>query len=326
MNDQQSQTDRPALSIVIPCHNRADLLRRCLATVMRHRPANSEVLVVDDASPFGSATKTAGEFAGVRAIQLSNRRGFCVAVNRGIAEARAPIVELLNDDTEVEAGWADTALEGFKDPTVVAVAPLVLKLNGKQIAEIDSAGDAYHIGGFAQKRSHGVFLNANSPVRCSVFGASGSSAFYRAESLRLIGGFPESFGSYFEDVDVSFRLRRAGGEIVFEPRSRVWHRVNASYGPPNWRLVEQQSRNEERVYWRNLTGQEIRHSMPLHIAVLAGKAWRRWREGRLFPFVMGRLRAAAEFRDLLRHRRLLAQLGQPDAASSALDRGWRIPS
>jgi GT2 family glycosyltransferase len=298
----------PPLSIVIPCHNRADLLRDCLAGVTRFAPPRTQVIVVDDASPDGIASRTASEFAGVESIRLADRGGFCVAVNRGIAAAKAPIVELLNDDTEVEPGWADAALACFDDPQVVAVAPLVLKRDGRPGVRIDSAGDSYHLGGFARKRGHDLPLGEFPIEAGPVFGASASSAFYRRDSLLRVGAFPESFGSYFEDVDVSFRLRRAGGGIVFEPRSRVWHRVGASHGVPDRRLAEQQSRNEERVFWRNIPLSQMWRALPLHAAVLLAKAWRRWREGRLTPFFVGRLKAMSEMRRSLDQRRRLARI------------------
>src|SRR3989442_590434 len=55
-----------ALSIVIPTHNRPDLLRACLASVTRHAPAGAEVLVIDDGSPGGSAGTAAGAFSRLR--------------------------------------------------------------------------------------------------------------------------------------------------------------------------------------------------------------------------------------------------------------------
>ena len=323
MADVRSPSSLPRLSIVIPCHNRADLHRPCLATVTSHCPSQTQILVVDDASPNASASLVATEFAGVQLVRLAARGGFCVAVNRGIAASIAPIVEILNDDTEVEPGWAEAALKHFSDSKVVAVAPLVLKLDGQPTTLIDSAGDGYHVGGFARKLGHSQPSEQHRLESGPVFGASASSAFYRAHALRSTGGFPESFGSYFEDVDVSFRLRRAGGEIVFEPRSRVWHRVSASHGTANWRLIEQQSRNEERVFWRNLPARDMWPALPIHFAVLLGKGWRRWREKRLLPFLTGRLQAAAEFRELIRYRRRLAEIGSDEQISSALSRGWR---
>src|SRR5207244_3933330 len=112
--------------------------------------------------------------------------------------------------------------------------------------------------------------------------------------------FPESFGAYFEDVDLAFRLHGAGYEVVYEPASCLFHHISASYGRPRRRLLAQQSRNEERVFWRNLPTRALLRALPSHFAVLAGKAWRRWREGNLLPFLSGRLQVLAEAGDILR--------------------------
>src|SRR5205807_10161642 len=132
-----------------------------------------------------------------------------------------------NDDTEVTSGWADAALARFDDPKVVAVAPLVLRASEEPV--IDSAGDDYDLGGYARKRGHGEPIRNRSATAREVFGASASSAFYRRDALNQVGMFPTSFGAYFEDVDLSFRLRRVGA-IVFEPDSRVLHRCGQSHG------------------------------------------------------------------------------------------------
>ena len=75
----------PRLSIVIPSHNRPDLLALCLASVRRHAPTNAEVLVVDDASPNETVARTAARFSGVDVLRLERNRGFCAAVNAGVA-------------------------------------------------------------------------------------------------------------------------------------------------------------------------------------------------------------------------------------------------
>jgi GT2 family glycosyltransferase len=269
-------------------------------------------VVADDGSPDGSVSAVA-RAAGVRIVRLAESAGFCAAANAGIAAACAPLVELLNDDTEVTAGWAEAALAHFRDPAVAAVAPLVLCWpgGGPGTARIDSAGDRYYLGGIAGKRGHGELLTATHLRRRRVFGASGSSAFYRRDALLRAGGFPAGFGAYFEDVDLAFRLHRAGFACVFEPTSRVLHHISASYGRPHGRLLEQQSHNEERVFWRNVPGRDLLRALPLHAAVLAAKACRRWREGTLAPFLRGRLRLLGEVPALLRHRRRLRALGRP---------------
>ncbi len=299
------------LSIVIPTHSRPELLAVCLARVHQHAPPATQVIVVDDGSPGGAAGDVARRFPGVEVVRRTRRGGFCAAANAGIAAARGAVVELLNDDTEVTAGWAEAALAAFADPAVGAVAPLVLRWPTGD--RVDSAGDRYYLGGVAGKRGHGEPLGPAHRRPGPVFGASASSAFYRRDALLRVGAFPESFGAYFEDVDLAFRLHRAGYRILFEPAARVLHHVGASHGRPGRRLLEQQSRNEERVFWRNLPGRALARALPRHLAVLAAKAWARWQEGTLAPFVCGRLRVLGDLAGLVRHRRRLRALG-PAAA------------
>ena len=246
--------------------------------------------------PDHAVTHTAQTFTDVRVLRFQRRRGFCAAVNAGIRAARHPIVELLNDDTEVTAGWAEAALARFADPRLAAVAPLVLRGSPGEREpsplSIDSAGDRYFLGGIAGKRGHGQPISM--PAICKAAKSSAPALPARsiaAHALLDVGAFPEEFGSYFEDVDVAFRLHWAGHRIVYEPASRVWHRVSASHGRPTRRLLEQQSRNEERVFWRNLPRHDLLRALPWHAAVLAAKACRRWQHGELLPFVFGRLRA-----------------------------------
>ena len=88
--------------------------------------------------------------------------------------------------------------------------------------------------------------------------------------------------------------------------------------------MEQQARNEELVFWRNLPASVLLRALPLHLAVLAAKGWRRWQEGQMLPFVLGRLAVLAHLPAVLRHRRALSAIG-PDvdlAAWFVEDRFW----
>lgn len=300
-------------SIVIPTHRRTDLLRACLRSVTRHAPAGTEIVVVDDASPDAVAS-AAAESVGAKVVRLKRQRGFAIAANAGIRASRGEFVEMLNDDTEVQPGWADAALRWFGDPEVGAVAPLVLGWPDGSI--IDSAGDRYYLGGVAGKRGHGQPVSARYLEPCRVFGASAAAGFYRRSALDRVGLFPESFGSYFEDVDLAFRLNRAGFHARYEPASRVLHHVSASYGRVGRLLLQRQSCNEEQVLWRNLPSADLSRAILKHLAVLAGKAWRRWDDRTLTPWLFGRLQALWDWRAIAAQRRLLATIGVTGSAAT----------
>ncbi len=306
------------LSIVIPSYKRADLLRNCLAAVVQHAPPKTEIIVVDDASADRAISLASSCFAGVRTIRLRRQSGFCVAANEGIRQSQGDIVELLNDDTEVRQGWAEAAMAWFEQEDVGSVAPLVLCWPDGRV--VDSAGDCYSLGGVARKRGHGRPVQSGDLQARRVFGASGAAGFFRRSALDDVGLFPECFGAYFEDVDLAFRLQRAGWRTIFEPEAQVLHHVSSSYGHTSRRLVERQSHNEERVFWRNIPSDKLAEAILRHLAVLVGKALIRWAEGTLMPFVFGRLRLLGEIEAIRRHRRELAKLGPLDTAHSQIQR------
>ncbi len=281
------------LSIIIPCHSRVDLLARCLASLDRYASPNTEIIVVDDGSPGACVSLLALTFAQVRTIRHDRAKGFAAAINAGIQLSRGTFIELLNDDTQVCRGWDEQALKAFVDERIGAVAPLVLQ--GKPhagAARVDSAGDFYDPGGFAGKRWHGLRVTAIQPTQTIVQAASGSSMFLRRSALEKTGLFAESFGAYFEDVDLSLRLGQAGYKILFQPDSIVWHAVGSTYGQRGRTLVENQSCNEEKLFWRHWA--RSWKYLVRHLVVLGAKSVRRMREGRFIPFAVGRVRAIAD--------------------------------
>ena len=284
----------PRLSIVIPSYRRTDLLVHCLRSVIECQPVDTEVIVVDDGSKDACVSRTAESFPGTIVVRLARSRGFAVAANAGIGRATGDVVELLNDDAEVTPGWAEPSLARFANPQIVAVAPLVLihpETSKTAYPRIDSTGDEFDTGGFARKRAHNERLTENHLASGPVWGVSAAAGFYRRVALLKVGGFSESFGAYFEDVDLSMRLRTLDGEIEYEPRSIVWHRISASYGrAPSRQVLEQQSCNEERLFWRQSQAGVRWKQLPRHFAVLAGKTAKRLTEGTLMPWISGRIK------------------------------------
>jgi GT2 family glycosyltransferase len=300
--------DWPSLSIVIPTHNGRGHLARCLPAVRRHAPAGTQVIVVDDASTDGTRAWLRTQHPWVELRTLPENRGFCHAVNAGLAAARGEVVELLNDDTEVCPGWAEAALGHFADPTVGSVAPLVLCMDRPGV--IDSAGQEYHLCGWARNRGHGEPVGPAYLSAGEVFGPSGSSGFYRRSALARVGGLLPEYGAYYEDVDLSFRLRWAGYRCVYEPAARVFHQGSASYGRQPERVVQLIARNEELVFWTNLRLGELLLGLLPHAGFQLIRTVRKALAGQLGPFLRGKREALGLLRWVLRQRRELRRLAR----------------
>ena len=307
----------PVCSIVIPTYNGRSLLARCLSSIVRNRPRPPggaiEVVVVDDASSDGTSEWLVRAYPAVRLVRREQNGGFCAAANAGLAVTRCPFIQLLNNDTEVTPGWVEAGLAPFADPTVGSVAPLVLVRSDP--TRVDSAGDAYSWIGWPTKRGHGEPASRwlARPVE-EVFGASGSSAFYRAEALGRAGGLDPLFGSYYEDIDLSFRLRWAGYRCVFTPHCRICHEVSATYDHGSPALQRRMARNAELVFWSNLPPGMLSLAIGPHLAFLAAQAAWRLARGRLRPFVSGKLDALRAWTEIRARRRLRAELAQSTVA------------
>jgi GT2 family glycosyltransferase len=322
--EREAAVAGPLCSIVIPSYNGRSLLETCLKSVFLHLPSegswSTEIIVVDDASLDGTADWLTSRYPPVRLIRLERNGGFCAAANAGIAAASGHFIQLLNNDTEVTAGWLQAGLAPFADPTVGSVAPLVLVRSDP--ARVDSAGDAYSLAGWPTKRGHGQPVDrwSNRPLE-EVFAASGSSAFYRAEALRQVGGFDPLLGSYYEDVDVGFRLRWAGFRSIYNPRCRILHEISATYNHSRPALQRRIARNAELVFWSNMPARHLAAALLPHLGlILAQSGWRMARL-RFIPFFLGKMDAVRSAGSIRHRRKLRADLARASIAPARFPMG-----
>lgn len=241
-------------SVVIPTRNPGPLFKRCLNSLFELGPKDLQIIVVFDGvvpPPDLWAENQPGLMTTEMVHVPSPGAGFCHAVNQGLGVARFATVQLLNDDAFVQPGWFRNPLRILENPRHGAVAPLIFRDN-PNLRIVDSAGDSMNPLGIIRNRFRNKDRSVAERRVTSVLACSACAGFYRADALRKVGGFPEELVAYFDDVDVSFALRRLGYQIWFDPSSEIVHTGNQSYGPPSGKLLAMQSRNEELVFWRNM--------------------------------------------------------------------------
>lgn len=227
------------LSIVIPSWNTRDLLRVCLRTIAEADTPEHEIIVVDNASADGSADMVAAEFPDVRLIREDTNTGFARGCNIGIAAATGRFVLIHNADTEVYPDSIRLMLDFLRaNPAYGAAAPRLVNADGS------TQGGCMAFPGWWTPLFFGTPLERwfpNSPELkryflrafdhesdCDVDQPPAACFLVRHDVLREVGAFDEQFWLFFNDVDLSLRLSKAGYRTRFVADARVMHHVGAS--------------------------------------------------------------------------------------------------
>ena len=213
------------LSVVIASYRREDLLRQCLASIVKHSDmTRTEIVVVDDHSDDDAATvaMVRNEFPFVRLQVLRRNAGFGVANNLGVEASSAPYVMLLNNDA-VLLDDAGGGLVRFLEerPDVACVSPRIVLRNGARQPRV--FGNLPSVWRVAMQSLGlgalfpGVSLLAGvdgqdrpQPVNGEVGWVSGVCMAMRRSDFLAVGGFDPTFFMYCEDVDLCARLSERG--------------------------------------------------------------------------------------------------------------------
>jgi GT2 family glycosyltransferase len=219
----------------------------CLQTLLASRYDALTVLLVDNASPDGSGERLHARFAEVPYLPVAANGGYASGNNRGIewALARgAEYVLLLNDDTEIAPDCIARLVRAAQETDAAAAAPQIVYHDDPEI--VWYAGGALSVTRVVAKH----FLQDErvdpTQTRMAVNFVCGCCCLIRADVLRAVGGFDESFFAYVEDLELSLRLSRAGYGMVYEPAALVMHRIGRGT-PPTPAQIRLRDRNRRRV-------------------------------------------------------------------------------
>jgi len=240
------------VSIIIPNRNGAELLEKNLPSVLA-AAKGEEVIVVDDASTDNSIELLQDKFSSVRVIRSGHHQGFASTVNIGVQEAAGEIVVLLNTDVLPEKGFLGPLVKHFSDPSVFAVGCLEKSLEEDKIV-LRGRGEA--------KWEKGFYIHWRGEVDKSstAWVAGGSGAFRKSIWVKL-GGIDTMYDPfYWEDIDLSYRARKAGYRILFEPTSVVVHEheigaIKREYSAIRVKIIAY--RNQFLFIWKNLSDPNI---------------------------------------------------------------------
>jgi len=239
------------MAVVIPTWNGKALLAECLGSLRRQQVRPAEIIVVDDGSTDGTAAFVRANYAEARVIALEENRGFCVAVNAGIAAARATWLFLLNNDMTLAPDCLARLMEATRQAPAALYAPVILWRDQPDV--VYSAGDLQLRNGRPEPAGFNEPL-ATFPMPEHIFGVCAGAGLYHRSVFERVGAFDPVFNVYFSDSDVSFRAQLAGFDACLVPDARTYHVGSASLGGRTWKRTRQCFINHALLLAKNMPG------------------------------------------------------------------------
>jgi hypothetical protein len=277
------------VAVVILNYNRCDLLRKYLPIIVQHS-GDASIVVADNGSKDGSADMVEHDFPYVRVIRITVNLGFCGGYNTALRQVDADYYVLLNSDVEVTAGWIEPLQHVLdRQPEVAAVQPKILSLTERHMFEyagaggglIDTLGYPFCRGRlfYVLEPDQGQF-NDSRPI----FWSSGAAMMIRASLFHQMGGLDEDFFAHMEEIDLCWRMQRAGHVIWYEGTSTVYHLGGGTLSVSNPFKTYLNFKNGLSLLYKNLPASELIFKFPIRIvldwiAALKFTLTGSWRDG-----------------------------------------------
>lgn len=221
--------DAPKVSIIVPAYNKFSLTYHCIASILlAFNRTSYEVILADDCST--DETGRAEEFIiNLQVSRNTENLRFLKSCNKATDIASGEYIIFLNNDTEVKSLWLDELIKQHEsDPNVGVTGSKLLNLDGtlqEAGGIVWSNGEPWNAG-----RNGNSYDCSWNYVR-QVDYVTGAALCISRVVWEQVGGFSEEYAPcYYEDTDLSFKVRDAGYKVLYVPHSEVIHFEGQSHG------------------------------------------------------------------------------------------------
>lgn len=261
-----------AISIILVTYNASAHIESCLDSIFNQSFKNYEVIVIDNASTDETKSLIKAQYHDVILLENSENFGPCHARNQGIAQASGKFILCLDHDIKLLNNFLENMCKAIESQgTIGAVGAKILMVNAKTIYSIGIYPSyLWRFYDMGSGREDGPGLREKKYV----FGVSAAAAIYRKEALETIKQgeeyFDEDFFYFFEDVDISWRMKKKGWHLMYTPDAECLH-------------TSGRSRNKDKIsqylcmrnrYLLILKNETLFGSLKLFIIFLGYDVWR----------------------------------------------------
>jgi N-acetylglucosaminyl-diphospho-decaprenol L-rhamnosyltransferase len=225
----------PTLSVLIVAWESRDDLTRTVPALLAELGDGDELIVVENKPGDGSLEVVRELAPAARIVRMGRNSGFTGGCDAGAAAAEGDLLVILNPDAVPQPGFGEAIRRPWREGRGwSAWQALIAEAGGSRI---NSAGNPIHFTGIVWAGMHGRLI-AEAPGAGEVTALSGACLAIPLATWRQLGGFPPDFFMYHEDVDLSVRLRMAGGVVGIEPTAVVEHDYEFGANAEKWLWLE----------------------------------------------------------------------------------------
>ncbi|NYD72615.1 glycosyltransferase family 2 protein [Leifsonia soli] len=272
-----------ATAVVTVSYNSSGQLDSFLSSLDNEIRAGVRVVIADNASGDTAETQRIADAHGAQVLPLSDNLGYGGAVNRAVASLSASVdaVLICNPDVLVGEDALDTLRERLDaDPTIGAVGPRILNEDGtlypsaRRIPSLRTGiGHALFVRVWPANPWTKAYRSENQVSARDVGWLSGACLLVRRSVFEELGGFDEGYFMYFEDVDLGYRVGRAGFRNRYEPAASVVHVGGLSTQAESRRMVRVHHASAYRFLANKYRGPLLAPVRAVLRAALAARAW-----------------------------------------------------
>jgi N-acetylglucosaminyl-diphospho-decaprenol L-rhamnosyltransferase len=223
-----------SVAFIVVTHNSRDAIAGTLPSLVEQLQPGDELIVVDNASTDGTPAAIRELAPGARVIEARANVGYGEGNNRGAAAASAELLCFLNPDAAPAHGFREAIARPLAGSDGWDAWQGLVTADGGRI--VNTRGGIVHFTGIAWAGGAGEELGSENAAEPAF--VSGACLAIGRERFAALGGFAREFFLYQEDVDLSLRLRLAGGRLGLESGARVDHAYEFARGPAKWRYLE----------------------------------------------------------------------------------------
>jgi GT2 family glycosyltransferase len=243
------------LSIITVNYNGLKDTGELIESLQTHISLSYEIIVVDNASKVNEAVLLQEKYPHIITIRSEKNLGFSGGNNLGIRKAKGKYIFFLNNDTFVDEDTFHYLIERLESkPLIGAVSPKIkfafpprnIQFAGYlPLTKVTLRNDLIGFG----EEDNGQYENPSLTSYCH-----GAAMMIKKEVIEKVGYMPEIYFLYYEELDWSTQMTKAGYKLWYEPLCTLYHKESQSTGQQSYLRTFYLTRNRLLYAWRNRYG------------------------------------------------------------------------